>query len=396
MNAYYYSITILSWAALIVLSVLVYENDRIEKRRKWPFYITYLVIALSSLFELIGVVLNGRSGVPAWCLVLVKTLDYCLTPMAGGVMVLQMRMKSKWNMAIFCMVLANILFQIVAAFTGQMTIVNEDHTYSHGPLFIVYLALSGVILLTVFFLFVLYGNTFRRKNRISLYAIMVLLILGIFFQEGPWQGSRTIYITFTLGAAFLFIHYTEFDQIKSDDRIQEQFMLITTDPLTGVLSRHAYSMALREYDDAADIPKNFAFFLLDIDGLKLCNDISGHEAGDELIRGAVDCITATVGKGGRTFRIGCDEFVVLRELTKEEAVQSIADLKQMTKSWTGEKVKTLGISVGYVFASDAPGLNAEHLFKLADEAMYVEKKAFYESHGLDRRRPVVTLREKQS
>lgn len=393
---YYYAIIILCWVALLVLSVLVYENDRIKKTDKWPFYLTYIIIALSALFEMIGVMMNGRPEVPSWSLVVVKMLDYCFTPMAGGILVFQMKMKTRLKQVILGLVIVNVLYQIVGALIGQMVIVQADHTYAHGPLFIGYIVLSALILVTVFIIFILYGNTFRRKNRFSLYTIMVLLVLGIFFQEGPGLDHKTIYLSFTMAATLMFIHYSEFSQIKSDDRIQEQLVQITTDPLTGVLNRFAYSNALLEYNDAANIPKNFAFFLMDIDGLKLCNDISGHEAGDELICGAANCISATIGQGGRTFRIGGDEFVVLREMTKEEAFQSIADLKSLTKSWQGNKVKKLGISVGCAFSSDSPGLNAEQLFKIADEAMYVEKKAFYESSGIDRRRPAVTLRDKQS
>ena len=50
---YYSSIILISWMSLGVLSILVWENNRIRKSDKKIFYISYLLIALSALAAVI-------------------------------------------------------------------------------------------------------------------------------------------------------------------------------------------------------------------------------------------------------------------------------------------------------------------------------------------------------
>ena len=48
---YYTSIVLLSWMALGVLSVLIWENDRLTSSDKRLLYLTYALIAVSALAE---------------------------------------------------------------------------------------------------------------------------------------------------------------------------------------------------------------------------------------------------------------------------------------------------------------------------------------------------------
>lgn len=43
-------------------------------------------------------------------------------------------------------------------------------------------------------------------------------------------------------------------------------------------------------------------FAMDVNGLKGANDTKGHEAGDELIKGAADCIKEAIGGSGNVRR----------------------------------------------------------------------------------------------
>lgn len=125
--------------------------------------------------------------------------------------------------------------------------------------------------------------------------------------------------------------------------------------------------------------------MLDINGLKAVNDSIGHEAGDELICGAADCIEAALGKCGRVFRIGGDEFAVFATMPCEQVESALMDLKQKTKEWSGEKVKRLSLSVGYALAQGHEGVPIEQLVKEADKGMYKQKKEYYQETGRDRR-----------
>ncbi len=383
--SYYTSIIVLSWLALGVLSILIRENNRLSKADKRLLYLTYALIAVSALAEWCGVKLDGRMDVPGWLLLAVKTLDYILTPMAGGALVIQMRLKNRWRNAMLGILAFNALFQLICLFTGWMLVVDEAHRYAHGLLYGMYLGICLAILILVTIEVFLYGRTFRKSNQRSLYAVMLLVVTGVVMQEASPTGNRTSYIALTLGAALMFIHYSEFSQLAMEDTMSEQQLIIDTDSLTGLLSRHAYSRTLKAMDEEEALPEDFAAFSVDINGLKQINDSLGHEAGDELIRGAADCIVKAMGAGRSCYRTGGDEFVVLASMSREEATDALAWLYENAHRWRGEKVRSLSLSAGFALAGDYEPLTAEALVRESDKAMYEAKAAYYRNAGRDRR-----------
>ena len=385
MISYYTSIILLSWLALGVLSILIRENDRLSKSDKRLLYLTYALIAISALAEWCGVQLDGRTDVPKWILVFVKTADYILTPLAGGALVVQMRIENRWRNAMLGILAANAVLQAVSAFTGWMVVVDEAHHYSHGPLYGLYMGLCLAIIAIVIIEFILYGRSFRRQNRLSLYAIMLLVVIGIAIQEALPGDNRTSYITLALGAALMFIHYSEYSQLAMDDTVFEQQAQIDTDVLTGLFSRNAYSRTLKKLDSAGPLTKDLAAFTIDINGLKTVNDSLGHEAGDELIRGAAACIVNAFGTGRSCYRTGGDEFVVLTPMSREEAGDAIKAVDQETRRWRGDKVKSLSVSAGFALSQDFDELTSEALVRESDKAMYKAKAAYYRKAGRDRR-----------
>ena len=186
----------------------------------------------------------------------------------------------------------------------------------------------------------------------------------------------------------MFIHYSEFSQLAMDDHMTEQQRQIDTDPLTGMLSRSAYSRALKTLDAAGALPGDLAAFTIDINGLKRVNDTQGHEAGDELIRGAAEYIETVIGNEGKCYRTGGDEFVALTSMNRESAENALRRLKDETERWRGSAVKTLSVSAGYALAEDYDGddLTAEALVRESDKAMYEAKAAYYQNAGRDRRK----------
>lgn len=388
---YYTSITILIWLALCILCILVRENARLRSEKKTVFYLTYLLIALAALSEWLGLKLSG-SAAPQWLLRFVKCADYILTPLSGGIIVAHLRNKKTWwRVILFRVLILNTVFQLVAFFTGWMTTVDAHNRYAHGPLYFVYIIVYLIVAALVVTEFVVYGRQFRRQNQKSLYAILLLVIAGIALQEIMGGEIRCAYLALTLGASLLFIHETEFSQQAADSHLHEQHIQITTDALTGVYSRYAYSKALKQFDSTGAPPSDLAVFSIDINGLKTVNDTLGHDAGDELICGAADCITAAFGKTGKCYRTGGDEFVVLANMEMNQTTEAMARLTWQTARWHGEAVSALRLAVGCATAAEHPGLSAEKLVGVADRAMYAEKSAYYRNAGIDRRRTVQTV-----
>lgn len=381
MSDYYTSILILSWMALLTLCILVWENNRIDKNDKWIFYLTYALIALSSLAEWVGLRISGKPNMPVAFIRFIKMLDYIFTPLAGGAIIGQIKIRNRWHKFLAGIICFNTVFQIISAFTGWMVKLDENHNYHHGPLYIVYAIIYVMILSIVIIEFIIYGKTFSKCNRKSLYAILLLLMTGIGIQETLGGEHRTAYLTLTMSATMIFIHYAEYSQLRLDERIKTQQIAITTDSLTGVMSRYAYYQTMKEYNESGSIPEDFAVFLIDINGLKRVNDTLSHEAGDELICGAADCIVKSFGNDDKVFRIGGDEFVVFTRMLRKEAEQAIEKLSKNTAGWKGEKVNNLSVAAGFALAAEHEGMMPEELTKEADQAMYAAKSEYYLKNG---------------
>lgn len=380
---YYTSIIALSLASLLVLCILVHENGRIKKEGKRLLYVTYLLIALSAIAEWVGLFLRGNDALPDWPLRIAKCFDYILTPMAGGALIGQINLKNRWSKSVQLLLIGNALLQIVSVFTDWMIRIDEHNNYTHGPLYIVYTAVYVSVIVIVVVEFALYGRAFQKRNRTSLYAIIALILAGIAAQELLGSEYRLSYIALTIGAILLFIHYSEFSQMVSDDRIREQEKQMSTDALTGLQNRYAYAKRLESYDEAAD--ETLCVFSIDVNGLKVANDTLGHAVGDELICGAADCIARTFEDRGTCFRTGGDEFIVFADMDREEAENALKRLKAYAGAWVGEGIKELRLAAGFALAKDHPGVSAEKLVIEADRAMYEDKSVYYGDAGHDRR-----------
>ena len=384
MITYYTDVIIITLLALSVFSVLVYENDRIRPKEKRYFILTNLYIGIAAIAECVGVYLNGNTDFPKWVLTAVKAVDYIFTPMTGGTLIVLMETFDQKRKLYWKIMAGNGIFQILSAVFGLMITVDERHCYTHGTLYPVYIAFYLMIIGLLAVKTLSYGKRFRKQNRRSLYAIITMVLTGVAMQNVLGHDCRVVYLAMTFGAVFVFIHHSEFSQIQMDDQISRQQTMIETDTLTGVFSRYAYLEASKEYDVC--IPKDLAVFLVDINGLKKVNDQNGHEAGDELICGAAECIDATVGRNGKTFRIGGDEFVVFALMTREDADYALTLLKRKTFHWTGALTDQLSLSVGYAFAGEENCSKVEELVEKADQRMYEQKKAYYQICDHDRRR----------
>ena len=76
------------------------------------------------------------------------------------------------------------------------------------------------------------------------------------------------------------------------------------DELTGLLGRRAFSSMSKQ------LGTTYAIAMCDVDRFKSFNDTHGHDAGDQVLR-MVAAKLSQVGGGGRVFRYGGEEFLVV-------------------------------------------------------------------------------------
>lgn len=161
------------------------------------------------------------------------------------------------------------------------------------------------------------------------------------------------------------------------------------DELTGIGNRHSYEMELDEIEaETIDnrLPSDVYIFSLDVNGLKHVNDTFGHQAGDDYIKGAAEALKLSMGNVGSIFRVGGDEFTAIvrgKSLPTEELV---GILRKNLSRWSDSYGNELTMSVGIGASEEHPEATLEELIGFADEAMYKDKKRYYEMTGKDRRR----------
>ena len=383
--SYYTGIIILAILTLLILCILVIENNRLSNFEKRVRCINYLFFALAAIAEWFGYLVDGNINLSPFIIRLVRFGDFIFTPTAGAIIALRFNKDQNIIKFINYLLIFNTVFQIICLFTNWMIIVDANNFTHSSTLYPVYLVVCVIILFFIIMGFYIYGKGFKRRNLISLYAIFVLLVYGIFIQE-VFGEVRTTFITMAIGMVLVYIHNSEFSQLTADEKISEQNYLIAYDPLTKIYSRNEYTLALNELNNAEKLPEDFVVFSMDINGLKTANDTYGHEGGDEIICAAAKCINDVFKDYGKCYRTGGDEFVVLANVAVYDIPKLLNKLDDKVSNWKGKIVPSLSLSVGRARAIEYPGLNVEKLIIKSDQSMYKNKSNYYINSGIDRRK----------
>lgn len=156
-----------------------------------------------------------------------------------------------------------------------------------------------------------------------------------------------------------------------------------TDELTGANNRRAYEEKIAECEK--DIPKDLVIVSLDLNGLKVVNDSQGHDAGDEMIVGAVACIKKSFEAYGEVYRTGGDEFAAIINCDESRMKAIMSEFNDTVAKWSGKLVKSISVSAGYVTVSEMPQATIHEMIVLADAKMNKAKGEYYRSKGVDRR-----------
>ncbi|MBQ1492910.1 MAG: EAL domain-containing protein, partial [Blautia sp.] len=185
------------------------------------------------------------------------------------------------------------------------------------------------------------------------------------------DNSKTMIMASTMFGFALLIMLTNHSYMNR--RSKESEIAANRDPMTGVMSKHAYLVKEKELD--ADIKegkvRDFSVVVCDVNGLKKINDTLGHKAGDEYIRKASKMITE-IFQHSTIYRVGGDEFLVIltgRDYSIREELMSTLHDTSVAHISTQDAVVSGGIS-DYTPEDHA----FQDVFKRADDLMYEEKK----------------------
>lgn len=164
------------------------------------------------------------------------------------------------------------------------------------------------------------------------------------------------------------IQYFIMNSVERKERRQQLEKLSYRDMLTGLYNRNKYIRVLEASEGKSLHDVGVAY--MDLNGLKKMNDEKGHEAGDDLIRAAAGALTDVFPD--QAFRVGGDEFVIVREGISETAFSEKID--QLREDMERRKVS---VSIGDQWAAEERDI--EEMLKHADHRMYEEKKRYYQT-----------------
>lgn len=203
--------------------------------------------------------------------------------------------------------------------------------------------------------YIVIGN----KKNITYYHIVIVVMVLIASIIG------TVY----------FINYSILSKLKYD-RIK---MIYVMDTMTDTLNRES---GLRAIENQLTIckksNKELTICYIDINDLKVINDMKGHREGDRLIKAIVAAVKENIRESDLICRLGGDEFVIVfpncNKEYGEDVMQRISDKVKRLKLFESEE---FDVSISYGF-SEYKGnckLTVEGLLDQADHQMYLNKKA---------------------
>jgi diguanylate cyclase (GGDEF)-like protein len=138
----------------------------------------------------------------------------------------------------------------------------------------------------------------------------------------------------------------------------------TTDSLTGVLNRAAFTNAAHDVlASATRRGQPVSLILADLDDFKLVNDVHGHTAGDQVLAKVAHDWRSCLRAGDVLARLGGDEFVVLLPGANLAQARDVVTrmLAASSPSWSS------GV------ATAEPGTDLRALFDKADRELYAQK-----------------------
>lgn len=171
---------------------------------------------------------------------------------------------------------------------------------------------------------------------------------------------------------------------RLSERVRKEHREATTDAMTGFLNRRAYAEAFIQPDP--DTAADMTYVYADINGLKHANDTLGHDAGDELITAAADCMRAAFGGDAKLYRVGGDEFIAAVAAPPEQAKAQVADFLARVAAWHGQINPSLSVSCGSAYRGELADTSIGALQKKAEARMYEMKRQYYEANGHANRR----------
>lgn len=208
-------------------------------------------------------------------------------------------------------------------------------------------------------------------------SVVFFIIMALHFKDPSAVSSDiTNAVVFGLVSIVLFT-YSAITRIKRYSLEYQIRFLAENDQLTGLKNRYSYQM----FVDNSGLLNSSSIYCIyvDVNGLHELNNSKGHEAGDLMLQYVGSVMQHLFGKDN-AYRIGGDEFVALGvDKSVEEITELVAQMKTAVESAGYHIAAGIGVR-------EKKEIELSSIIKEAEQEMYKDKSAFYQSTENDRRR----------
>jgi len=321
-----------------------------EGKQKYGFIISFMLIGLISIAEVVTVVADGAALQFRWVNILFNYLGFALTPLVPLMFGASIgNFKQRVKLSLFT-ILTYDLFLAVSIPFGLVFYVDANNVYSRGPLFNIYLIIYLIGIVYLFLVTFRMATKYQNRNHMLLYALLIFLVIGTTVQI----INPSVHVTWLCVTMLSVIYYAYCNELWHQ-----------VDGLTGLLSHQSY------ISKTSVLNTDMTLVMFDVDDFKHVNDTYGHLIGDKCLICVAECIWEVYGKHGFCYRIGGDEFCVL--------LWDAHNIGMMNSEFCSrievkrEKVKELPfVSVGYAPFHKGDSINT--VKDEADKQMYAFKQ----------------------
>ncbi len=170
------------------------------------------------------------------------------------------------------------------------------------------------------------------------------------------------------------LHISDITEQKKAE--EEILHLSFHDHLTGLYNRRFFEEELKRLDTERQLP--LSFIMGDLNGLKIINDVFGHDEGDKLLKEVAEILKTVCRSEDMLARWGGDEFVILLPKTSAADAEDIVDrIKAECGKTSGQKIPA-SLSLGAATKEKA-GQDIQSIVIDAESNMYKNKLAQKES-----------------
>lgn len=358
--------------ALIILSAL-FLNNRKGLSLKRPggdlFSRLTLVILLATVIEMISFAVDGRPGRGMYAMSMVSnTLLFVLAPVTMCLWVQYIEhllihdyVVSKSMRILRCGLAGLILvLTVINVQNGILFEIQPGNVYIRGPWFVFQVVVNGLIVAQAYLTMWMNRHRLNDAMLFTLALFPLIPLAGVLIQTHFYGTSAIL----SYKAVALLLIY-----------INVQRSMIYLDPLTGLENRRSLEILLSAMEEGR--PETlYGAMMLDIDNLKMINDLHGHEAGDVAIKRAAEMIRGSLRKQDFVARYAGDEFLVVMEVQDRETLsRAVERIERAFRKFneTSDLPWQLEVSIGcdtFVYKTQE---EVTQSLKKVDQLMYQEK-----------------------